>query len=330
MNNSYSQVRFAPRSLRGMSRVRFAMLCMSFVAFIAAPRLAKAQSKDECVAAYEAGQRLRIEGKLLGARESLLICAQPSCPSVVTGDCGQWLAEIDTTIPSIVVGVRTPDGKDLLEVTVSVDGAIMRTSIDGKPIPLDPGAHKLKAEADGFLPYEETFVAQQGDKHRKVAITLKPYGWQEPTEEKLAQKSRPEPVTPAEKPDYSVRPITYVLGGVSVLAFASTAFFGIKGLNEGAAMAKPVSEGGCKPDCSEADVDAARTKIIVANVSFGVGVAAAAGAIWSYIATRPSKQEAAVEMQGSRASKPAREAASLRFDVAPSPQGSMFGLSGSF
>jgi hypothetical protein len=71
----------------------------------------------------------------------------------------------------------------------------------------------------------------------------------------------------------------WVLAGVGVVALGSFGYFGISGH----ARASDLKDGcGQTKTCDPADVDSARSKYLVADVSLGIGVVAlgAAAAVW--------------------------------------------------
>src|ERR1700709_1044923 len=83
---------------------------------------AAAQDKQACVGAYEDAQRLRKDGKLTDARSKLLVCAQDACPAVLRKDCTVWIGEVEQATPTVLLAAKSPIGKDIVDVTVTVDG----------------------------------------------------------------------------------------------------------------------------------------------------------------------------------------------------------------
>ena len=71
----------------------------------------------------------------------------------------------------------------------------------------------------------------------------------------------------------------YVAGGVGLLGLASFAFFGLSGTSKLDDL-----RASCKPTCSQADVTAARTELLVGDVSLAVGVIALGVASWLILA----------------------------------------------
>ena len=138
---------------------------------VASSRDARADAQ-ECSAAAESGQTLRASGKWLDARAKFLACSATACPSVVRTDCAKWASEILDGIPTIVVDARDAAGKDLTDVAVSIDGKMVTTTLDGRGIPLDPGAHKLHFEHAGHVAVDDEIVAKEQVKGRRIAVTF--------------------------------------------------------------------------------------------------------------------------------------------------------------
>jgi hypothetical protein len=94
----------------------------------------------------------------------------------------------------------------------------------------------------------------------------------------------------AEEPRGRTIPVvTWVFGGVGIAALASTAYFGLTGLGDAHYMRDT-----CKPKCPQSEIDAAHTKLLIANISFGVGVAAIGASLWTALA-RPGARTGAAE-----------------------------------
>jgi len=68
--------------------------------------------------------------------------------------------------------------------------------------------------------------------------------------------------------------------GLGVVALGSFAFFGLSGKGEVADLQ------GCKGHCAQDDVDKARTKLVIADISLGVGIVALGVATYMFV-TRP-------------------------------------------
>ena len=68
--------------------------------------------EDECVAAFDSAQTLRKKLELRAAKTQLELCARAACPSIIASDCGRWLTEVQTELPSIIIAVKDEHGKD--------------------------------------------------------------------------------------------------------------------------------------------------------------------------------------------------------------------------
>ena len=143
----------------------------------ASPRIASADQaadpKQECLAASDRGQNERDEGKYRAARRAFTACARDACPAVVMQACSKWLAELDTTAPSIVLEVKDEQGNDLSDVAVTLDGEPLATASDRKPIEMDAGSHVLRFEREGSPPVEQNVIFRTGERGRVVRATLK-------------------------------------------------------------------------------------------------------------------------------------------------------------
>jgi hypothetical protein len=273
--------------VRGM----FAMLAAT-ATLLVAESAARADDREQCASAADQAQQLRDEGKYRRAREQLLVCARDVCPAPIKRDCLDWLGQVEQTAPTVVFGAK--DGaKDLSDVKVYVDGAAVTDRLDGKPVQMDLGKHNVKFEYQGQTKEEEVIIGA-GQKNRNVTVTfgaapvqgtILPGGGNPPGGETAKEGS----IVPA-----------LVVGGIGVLALGSFAVFGLGGKSDVSDLEKT-----CKPRCAETDVDKARTKLIIADISLGVGVVALGVATYLFF-TRP-KVEADVKTGHALAKPPARK-----------------------
>jgi len=153
-----------------MRPVLFALATVALIASTAAE--AGATDVQACLAASEKGQRARANGKLREARESFLVCGNEGCPAIVRRDCAQWTSELTTALPTVVFGARDKGGRDLFDVTVSMDGEMIVTKLDGKAVFVDPGRHTFKLETAGAPPVTETVLVKEGEKSRVLNVTF--------------------------------------------------------------------------------------------------------------------------------------------------------------
>jgi len=227
----------------------FAMLAGA-AALLAAPlvRAEVAPDKATCHKAYEQGQRLRRAKKLLEARRDFMLCARDPCPAAFQPECAKWLGEVDDQTPTVVVVVHgMPVGA---RGSVQVDGRPFSESVDGIARPLDPGIHEVRVTVgDEELVHQATIV--EGSKAQRIVLTL-------PAKEPAARPAARRPLSP----------VVIASGSVGVAALASFAFFGIRGL----ALRSDVLD--CTPSCPQSEIDDARRRLLLADVSLGVSALA--------------------------------------------------------
>jgi hypothetical protein len=222
-------------------------------------------AKHACVTdAYE-GQRLRDSGDLAAARALLLKCVAATCPSVVVNDCSTWLAQVEARIPTIVLAARDASGHDLLRVRVRLDDKVLTTALDGTSVAVNPGPHTFLFEGESGAVGEASIIAREGEKDRIVSATLSP------------------PPAPSSAPRAALPVGALIVGGVGVAAIGTFAGFGVWGEN-----ARSVLVDGCGKThaCTASEVDAAETKLIVADVSLAVGVVALGSATYLWLVHR--------------------------------------------
>jgi hypothetical protein len=252
-----------------LSRCGIALAAL--VAIGAAEQTARGDGTDACLAAYEKSQQLKQEGKLAASREQLVLCVQPTCPTVVKKDCSQWLAELDASTPTVIVNARDAEGKDVLNVRVLVDGAVLVDKLDGKPHAIDPGVHMFRYEREGAEPIEESIVIQEHEKNRVITAKIAP-----PAQPAVGAQTRSVEVTPRSPV------LGFTLLGVGVAGAAVFGVLAASGQHDVDQMRDT-----CAPGCDQSKVDSAKTKILVANVSLGAGLIAAG--VGTFMLLQPSK-----------------------------------------
>lgn len=287
--------------------------CAVVAALFAVSHDALAQdTKKQCAEAYEQAQILRKARKLREAEEQLAVCSQSACPSFVRKECAQWTKDVKATLPTVVFEVRDASGKPAKAARVLVDGKVLKDPIDDAEVAINPGDHVLRYELPGAEPIEQGVTIREGEKARKLSILFD-----------TATPVAPPPPPPVTGPaDSGGGPpvLAFVLGGVGVLGVGAFVTLGVLGKNQ-----RDELRDTCAPSCAEDDVSSARTKLILADVSLGVGVISLGVATYLFIASGGSKPKPPPP-----SSTPAGENARLWFDVAPRTGGGTFALGGTF
>jgi hypothetical protein len=264
--------------------LRGGVLLVAAVALGMPGRAIAANPREGCFNAYERAQRLRQDHKLRASREQLRLCADTACPAFVKGDCSRWLGEVDAGLPAVLLTTPSDQkGRTENRVAVFVDGELVAEQIDGRAIPVDPGPHDVRYELDGRF-IETHVVVPEGQKEFPLVVDFRQLepppaparaselaSW---PEEGNANRAQP-PQSPAW---YARLPLsTYALGGVAVAGLGAFAGFGVAGN----------SAESCAPSCTRSQVAQVRTDFTIADVSLGVSIAAAAGALYFALSATP-------------------------------------------
>jgi hypothetical protein len=266
----------------------------------ATPSARAADEKEACVRAVDRAQVARFDGKLREAREGLVICARTVCPNAIRDDCTRWLAEVDASLPSVVVEAVWADGRDVTGLKVLLDGQPLAGADGGRAVTLDPGAHSFRFEVAGAAPVETRNVIREGEKNRVLHVSFTPtVSPPLPPPLPPAGSAAPEPAAvpppvpaamwqPAPEDgrsnSSSRRPIpasAYAFGGVALLGFGGFAYFGLAGTNQLDSLRAT-----CVHTCNASDVTSARNEILVGDILGFVALAATGVATW-LVLTRP-------------------------------------------
>jgi hypothetical protein len=239
-------------------------ICLALVA-----STARAQSREECVAAFDQGQSFRQQGQLRAARAKFVVCAADGCPAPLRKDCAQALASVDADLPTVVLGARDTAGHDVIPTAVYVDD--QRVSVaDGRAIAYDPGKHVIRFEHPPDAPVTEMVVLRVGEHDREILGTF-PAASPRPVSAAPSAAFEAAPAPPRHAS--SSRPTGWIVGlaSIGVLGLGSFAYFGLTGESEKQQLTGP---GGCAPTCSDAQVNPVRVRYIAADASLGVGLVA--------------------------------------------------------
>jgi hypothetical protein len=243
------------------------------------PVLARAESKEACVSAYENAQLHRLHGQYVAAREALLVCVQPSCPNLLRGDCVNWLSEVDKSLPSLVFAVTDLRGNDLPDARVYANGKLLEGWENGRAQPFDPGVYTLRFEAPDREPAEQTLTVREAEKNRLVRARLAAAGETEVAAPTTGVTSDPLANDAAEA---SALPLTvYFLGGTSLVSLGAFTYFAASGKKEYNHL-----EDSCSPHCDESDTKEGRRDYVIADVTLGLAIGTGAAALWVWLAHR--------------------------------------------
>jgi hypothetical protein len=244
-------------------------LCLGLLLVCSSAAASPEDDRNACGAAFSKAPDLIKAGRLLEARDALVQCAADPCPANMRPLCAGDLRNLEPQVPTVVFVAKTSRGEDVITVRVTDGARSVVDRLDGRAIPLDPGPHRFRFEtADGVV-VEVPALLHEGEKLRAVTAVLPPNNREEGRDSGQGTSTRPIPWT------------VYALSGVAAVATASFAYFGVRGLNERAALAS------CEGSCPHDEVQAVRDSYLVANVSLGVAIVAAGVAVTLFV-VRPS------------------------------------------
>lgn len=220
-------------------------------------------SVEQCLASSEEGQRRRAGRELLHARTLFTTCSAPACPAVVRADCQKWLFELRAEVPSVIIAAREDD-RDHLDAVMTVDGAPAERRLDGSPLEVDPGAHRLVVRLSDGRRHELAFVAVIGEQNRRIVLRVQPRS--------------PTPSAPDETRRSPVLPILLTVGTVGAVAtFAGLGLVGSSQLRDLEALPCASTK-----TCDPRQVEPTRALLIGADVSLGVAIVLAGLSVWQW------------------------------------------------
>jgi hypothetical protein len=296
----------------------FAAAVVSVALFSAGSANAQEADRQACLDAHRAGQVARQEGRLEQARQLFIKCNAPVCPTLIRQDCGPWVGEIDAQVPSVVLSARTSAG-DIADVTVSMDGVLVTSHLDGKPVEVDPGEHLFRFEHSPYPAVERRVIVGQGEKSREVVAQF------ETPADSTAAKALPPPPKQFIEERGAVHWSAYVVGGVAITGMGLFIAFGVKGMNERSDLVTT-----CAPFCTDDSLGTMHTDFLVADVGW-ITAAVATAATITIIVLRPTIRRPVGE--------PAKEAPRVSGSIWPlfdgpasplAPKGALAGIRGSF
>jgi hypothetical protein len=257
--------------------IAFALLALSGAAHAeetgnAEGTVGEPDAKTQCASAYELSQEKRKAEQLISAREQLKICIRDICPAFVRDECTEWLAEVEASLPTVVLAARRGD-QDLIDVRVAMDGKPIADKLTATAIALDPGVHVFRFELEGFPPIEQRVVVRVTEKNRRVAVLF-----ENEEGDDIAENPYRDANAEGSTGILNKRTASYALAGLGAAALGSFAFFALTGKSDENDLRDR-----CSPNCPESDVDSVRTKYLVADISFGVGIASLGAATWLYL-----------------------------------------------
>jgi hypothetical protein len=265
--------------------------CACAGAFLtSAPALADGAAS--CIDAAENGQTLRDAHKFLEARDQLRSCARDQCPPAVRRDCTKWLAEVESSLPTLVITAKDAHGSPVVDVTVTLDGEPLVTQLNGLAIAMNPGLHTLHFRSAEGVTLDQRVVVKEGERNQVVAVVLDSPRPPEPAP-KAAPKAHATDATDEPSPSppsgSGARTAGWIVAGAGVASLGVAGYFGIRTLSlksDRDAICTPGVP--CTSQTAFDDDHQARIDQLLAIVFASVGTAAVGVGAWLVLtAPRP-------------------------------------------
>ncbi len=256
------------------------VVASAFAAPIALTAPARADVGACVAAANEGGVLRRDVSKLTSAQERLTVCAADECPTEIRDDCRRLLAEVIASIPTIVAIAEDAGGNTLLDVRLEIDGKPVAEQLDGLPISVDAGAHKL-VFVRGTERVEATAVLAAGKKNQEVRARFA--GLVAPRDVAPPPPAEAKPsVTPRTSSGSStLRWVGLGAAGAGVVGLGLGTVFGLRASSLQDDAACPDNR--CRDQASASTLRDARSSGNLSTVFFVAGGLLAAGGITLYL-----------------------------------------------
>jgi hypothetical protein len=206
------------------------------------------------------------------------------------------IQELEPKLPYVIVVVKDPAPDQEL----TLDGAILRQPAWGTRVPLDPGAHVLKAQAKGRASRTVAFTASAEQNFSVEVPRLEPAELLEPGPARTESRHRPQRISTApvaRGEASSLRPWAFVALGIGAAGLSTGAIAGIAALQKRSRLDDTCEGPAHCPDEQRGNLDAMHRYADISTVAFAIGAGAAAtGALFFFFDTdanaRPSKDKA--------------------------------------
>ena len=258
-----------------------ALATLAALAAVAWSAGSHADDKSACFDGATQGQTLRDQHKLVEARAQFAVCARQACPKQVSKDCTAWLDQVDQALPTVVVSAKDAGGRDLIDVTVTIDEHPFTTKLSGDAVPVNPGLHAFHFETKDGGRVDRQVLVREGVKSQNVDVVIG------------AQPSAPPAVVPppvvgggaagaggggaqpGEQPASGAGPwrtIGFVAGGVGIAGLGLGAAFGVKAMGS-----KNDAQCDASNACKSGPLSDARSSATISTIGFVAGGVLLAG-----------------------------------------------------
>lgn len=232
-------------------------------------------------------------------------------------------SEADKLKPTLSYITLTVADKELAQLEVKRDGKVLHRALWSSPMPVDPGEHLFEASAPGKVPWNKTVVVATGPGTVNIDVpalqaapeAAAPAAAPVAAPVAAAPAAAPAPVPPPADAENGSSQATWgwVAVGVGGAAIVTGGVFGLL-----ASQANKKADDECRKDdptrCNSDGVDLAdqaSSRAMIANVAFGVGLAAATTGVVLLVTAPPSSATASASSSMWLQAKASPQAAGL-------------------
>jgi hypothetical protein len=183
---------------------------------------------------------------------------------------GQHLRGIEERVSRVRISTHEPPA-----LVVTIDGAPTPRERWARGVPLDPGAHVVRATADLRAPWQTSIhVGSSGDVVSLEIPRLAEPASPSPRSSPLSSSPSPLATSPATASSSGTRrTLGWLVGGLGVVSLGLGGYFGVRALGTQSDADPYCHDGACSRPGVEL-VDDARGQALVADIAMGVGLVA--------------------------------------------------------
>jgi hypothetical protein len=226
-----------------------------------------------------------------------LVVAQRDGRSERVDYAKKHLAIVEPKLSKITIEVANEANEPGL--TVTLDGAPLGAAAWGVGMPVDPGTHRVTANAPNKSPFEQSVEIESGSTTLKIpklaaSAAAGPRAVDTDTEKK--------PVTDEAKSSNGRRTAGFVIGGVGIVALGVGSYFGVRAFSKWSERQDNCG-GGCSQAAKSAGDDA-KSAATIANIGIGLGVVAVGVGSYLVLTAKSSSEPSATrghDLQQARA-----------------------------
>lgn len=233
---------------------------------------ARADETRECAAAYEQAQRQQQKSELISALDAAERCARSTCPALLRNECTNWMPEIRSKTPSLVVRVRASDGCTRTDAMVDVGGPSRKGAAGTDTLLIDPGVHEIRVtDPAGTASKVQTINFAPGER-RDIDVDFA-------TEGAVCTS----PTNKIKVAGIEIAKPTLYIGAAGAGLLLGGALFGLIG----AIKRSDLDE--CKPNCPQERIDGVRPFFVAGDVMAGFGILALGAATVMFLTADDTK-----------------------------------------